>query len=108
VAASGTADRKPLPSCVWPQAIRLDSSQTRFSAVDAPPMTDAVACVGIVQTKAFCEACRTPFFPVYLASSFTMEVAWGGLNFHINEIFAVRLFGCFFATRWKSNRSEKK
>jgi len=38
--------------------------------------------------RVFCAACRTAFFPVYLVVSFTMEVAWGGLNFHINEIFA--------------------
>ena len=38
--------------------------------------------------RVFRQACRTAFFPVYLIVSFTMEVAWGGLNFHINEIFA--------------------
>ena len=38
--------------------------------------------------RVFRDACRTAFFPVYLIVSFTMEVAWGGLNFHINEIFA--------------------
>jgi MFS family permease len=59
------------------------SSRLPVSDLSKPASNKLPAC-----HRVFCKACRTVFFPVYLVVSFTMEVAWGGLNFHINEIFA--------------------
>ena len=39
-----------------------------------PPAVKLPSC-----RHAFCNACRTPFFPVYLVTSTTMDVAWGAM-----------------------------
>lgn len=66
---------------------RSDGGRGRGGHPAAPPDQVEDKQAGLGCWTVFKLACSTTFFPAFLICSSAMEVGWGALNFHINEVF---------------------